>query len=510
MKFSPPRVFFLLVFFACSFAGFVSPLLADEKTPSPLSPDEALQQADDLIENERLQEALGLLKGIDSQESAIVTKVDIRLGRIYLRLNKPSKALEIFESVNFRTMDDAETHLGMAQAQLALGHLVKARAFANMAMKADPGLIDAPLVVARVDNLSGRVVDAGERYRDLIKRQPDNEKVVTGYAEFLADRSDLAKSIEILQRYVERHPLMAEATDLLGQLYWQMDDNATALRYRKLAQKLFEEKGNSYRAKGIEAWLDINSRGRRFTRPQPGGVPKGTPRNYEIARQQPLPIPEGTAYSQGSGFIVNDGTHVVTNRHVIEGGFTFAVRNGLGEVRKAELLDVAAKDDLAVLRLEKPFPVDYSIPFAGMIDPRPGRIAVVMGYPMGGTLGMSQPALTEGVVSKITGLGENPTIFQLTSKLNKGNSGGPVFDNRGNLIGVAVAKLKTTAIYEKTGYLPEDVNLAIKIGRVLELLGQGSQGDVADDTERLELEDLYQMMLPSVVLVISAIKKDGE
>jgi len=477
------------------------------------TPEEILKQAGRLISNEQLDRALGILKKLDPSSRKISSRINNLVGKIYLRLGKPAKALAVFEKVSFSSLDDTESYLGMAQASLALGKLKQARTHASTAIKSDPDLIEAELIIARTEDLGGRVEEARHRIKTLFDRQPGNEKIVVAYGAFLADRVNLKDAIAVLSRYVSAQPLAAEANDLLGQLYWRQGQKSKAARHRLVAVKAFKDRGNKYRADAIMTWIIVNTMGEFGDQSKPREKPKSTevsphktPKSV-LSRPEPLPIPVGATYGQGSGFIVGGGKYVVTNRHVIEGGKSVFVRNGLGEIRHASVVGVGKKDDLAVLKLKKPFPMSYSIPFSHMIDPRPGRAALIMGFPLAEMLGESRPSLTEGIVSKVTGLRENPTIFQLTSNMNKGNSGGPIFDRRGNLIGVAVAKLNKTTILEKEGFLPEDVNLAIKINRVLKMLKQGPNGDIPDKTPKLDLEDIYQQMLPSVVMIIAIIKK---
>lgn len=96
-------------------------------------------------------------------------------------------------------------------------------------------------------------------------------------------------------------------------------------------------------------------------------------------------------------------------------------------------------------------------------------------------------------------------MFLITSKMNKGNSGGPIFDRQGRLIGVAVAKLDTTAIYEKKGVLPEDVNIGIKASRLLSFINRNGGGNQSA-APKISLEELYQAMLAKVVLVAAEAK----
>ena len=537
---------------AALFAGVLGVAAADAAGRDPADVKATLERADALIAIERLEEALGILKSIEAEDPKVDARVETLLGKIYLRIAKPAKALDLFEHASFQTFDDAEPLLGMAQAALALGNLKRARHQASMALRADPDLAEAHLVLAVVDDRGGRVEEAHGRFLQLMRNQPDNEAVVVAYGRFLAEREGLGEASRLLTGYLNRHPFAAEANDLLGQLYWRAGGRAEeALRYRATAAKVFAAQGNEYRAAGLREWLSANDPSGRFTglaapepqtpkrpppptetakaptanppprvpdavearpaeptaRPEPAPRPVAVvmPRHTVLKRPQPLPLRPGAKLQTGSGFVVDNGRRVVTNRHVIDGVQSVVVRSGTGEVRKARVAAIAPNDDLAVLELARAFPASYAVPFAAMADPSPGRAAVVMGFPMMDILGSRQPSLTEGIVSKSSGMRDDPNTFFITSKMNKGNSGGPIFDRRGNLIGVAVAKLDALDVYERKGHMPEDVNIGIKANRVLRFLkrpaGEGRDKALADAS----LEDLYQGMLARVVLIVGEV-----
>jgi S1-C subfamily serine protease len=114
-------------------------------------------------------------------------------------------------------------------------------------------------------------------------------------------------------------------------------------------------------------------------------------------------------------------------------------------------------------------------------------------------LGEGSPSLTNGVVSKRTGLKDDPNTFQITAKVNKGNSGGPVFDMRGNVVGITVGKLDTKKIGEDQGFIPEDVNFAIHVDRLPQMLGTSVHDN--QQADEFSAETLYQSMLAKVVMV---------
>jgi len=202
----------------------------------------------------------------------------------------------------------------------------------------------------------------------------------------------------------------------------------------------------------------------------------------------------------GSGFVVDGGRKIVTNRHVVEGGKEFAVRTGLGEIIKARLLFLSPTDDIAVLELEKPLAADRAIPANAYAKPGVGRNVVVMGYPLWSVLGEGSPSLTNGMVSKRTGLQDDKGTFQLTAKVNKGNSGGPVFDLNGRVVGITVGKLDTKKLQDDQGNTPEDVNFAIHVDRLPALANIQIDNKAAMGAE-LGTEELYQAMLGKVVMV---------
>ncbi|MBW7996804.1 MAG: trypsin-like serine protease [Candidatus Glassbacteria bacterium] len=504
---------------------------ADTSSDSPDQLDAALKQADQLIKIERLDEALAVLKTIDTEKPKASARIDTRLGNIYLRLDRPAKALELFEHAVFSTMEDADAYLGLSQANLALGSLVQARHHARTALRTNPDLIDAHLVLAKADDRSGQVSKARERFAGLMRDQPDSESVIVAYALFLSHRDDVNAATGLLSRFLDRHPFAAEAGDLLGQMYWQQDRKTEALRFRANAARAFRAKGNDFRAEAIISWLESNDPTGNYSgqvepqnppeppplkEPKPSAAPVPGVENAELPdvprpvkvlkRPDPLPLSPGVKISMGSGFIVDGGRYVITNRHVIENTGKIAVRSGTGEVRTVRVARVSSDDDLAVLELSQAFPDNYAIPFTRMADANTGRTAVVMGFPMASMLGGQRPSLTEGIVSKASGMRDDPNTFLITSKMNRGNSGGPVFDRQGNLIGVAVAKLDATKVYEKLGHLPEDVNIAIKASRVLYFLKRPtSMGNQSSGTE-VSLEELYQAMMAKVVLVAAEAK----
>jgi len=510
---------------------------APDAKPSP-----TMELARSLIDAEQFEQAVGVLKQLDSGDGATIAQIDLLFGRIYLAIGKPAKALGFFEEASFASLDgEAEAYLGLAEADLALGDLAKARRNAGLALKTDPDLVAAHLVLARADLRLGKAAEAAARLRKLRSDRPDSEDIAVVLARYLAQQDGAAAGIAELERFIRQMPTAAAAEDARGQLLWAAGRKAEAVQARTTARQLYQDRGQSGRAEAMAAWLKaVDPEGKLAPReataaplpfrveppsaeppkptlqprppveadqlppPPPPSLPPPARRitaAVALAHPEPLPFAPGSPILTGSGIVLEGGRQIITNRHVVEGMTAIAVRNGTGHVRKARVIRLSRDDDLALLEIDRPFPEGAVTPYSDIVEPVPGRAAIVMGYPLIGVLGDEQPALTEGIVAKSMGLGNDPATFQITAKINKGNSGGPVFDRRGHLLGVAVGKMDGGAIVHQTGDAVEDINIGIKGGRILAFLGKSASAEAAGP--EISLEELYQQMLPRAVLIAS-------
>ena len=172
----------------------------------------------------------------------------------------------------------------------------------------------------------------------------------------------------------------------------------------------------------------------------------------------------GTAQAQatlrtGSGFAVSDATHIVTNAHVAEGCRSLRVLLG-NRAEPARLLATDAQADLALLQANLAMP---RLALRAAPAVRLGESVVAFGFPLAGSLSL-EGNLTTGNVSALAGLRDDPVYLQVTAPVQPGNSGGPLLDEGGNVIGVITAKLDAVSIARRTGDIPQNVNFAVKAG----------------------------------------------
>lgn len=173
------------------------------------------------------------------------------------------------------------------------------------------------------------------------------------------------------------------------------------------------------------------------------------------------------AGSTGSGFIVSGTGHVLTNRHVVRACTAVKVRPEGGMARPATIVALDTDDDLALLRTDTTFR-DIAA-FRGGREPRPGEDVVAVGYPLNGLLA-DQVHVTIGSISAMAGLYNDQHELTISTPVQPGNSGGPLLDAFGTVVGVVVTKLNAKVVAEETGDLPQNVNFAIKAGVAREFL----------------------------------------
>lgn len=174
---------------------------------------------------------------------------------------------------------------------------------------------------------------------------------------------------------------------------------------------------------------------------------------------KPAPKPVARGSSSGSGIVVSEAGQVLTNHHVVQACDAHEVIDDTNAVHPATLLAFDARRDLALLTVDKRFASAARV--RSEAAPRLGEAVTVVGYPLVTVLG-SKPTVGFGHVSSTTGIRDNPTQMQISVPIQRGNSGGPVFDQSGAVIGVVVSKLDALKMAARLGDLPQNVNFAIR------------------------------------------------
>lgn len=203
--------------------------------------------------------------------------------------------------------------------------------------------------------------------------------------------------------------------------------------------------------------------------------------------------------SAGSGFVIRPDGYVLTNHHVIANAVRIAVAvPGIGQFHASVVADDEYKD-LALLKIEAAS-LD-ALPIAesrnvSVLDP-----IIVLGYPYGLALG-SEVSASEGRVNAIRDEGKIP-LLQIDANVNPGNSGGPALNDRGEVVGVVVAKLDAAYFLKTTGSIPERVNFAIPIDEARGIIRQAYPlgFNASARTERLTSQQVFDQTRKGTVFV---------
>ncbi len=177
----------------------------------------------------------------------------------------------------------------------------------------------------------------------------------------------------------------------------------------------------------------------------------------------------------GSGFLISERGLVVTNHHVIEDTEHLEVCFvNRGMKWRGKVLVSDKDNDLALVELpdfnyaevsDQPLPFTLGAPDSGKL----GQEVYTLGFPLGSIMG-EKVRLSMGRVSSLFGIHENPRDLQISNPIQQGNSGGPLFNMRGEVVGIVSSGLNAALLYDKMGVLPQNMNFAVKVNFLHKLL----------------------------------------
>ncbi len=226
-----------------------------------------------------------------------------------------------------------------------------------------------------------------------------------------------------------------------------------------------------------------------------GTVEEGTWENDQLKypkEAEPPPVTEVKPQddevleaSSGSGFAVSSDGYVITNNHVIEGCQEVAVYEG-GRAVPVTVITYDLQNDLALLKGD--FTPKTVFALSGE-QPELLQDVYVAGYPFGNEIS-SSIKVTKGIISSLTGIGNNFSNIQIDAALQVGNSGGPILDEWGNVVGVAVSKLDAKYMYDNFGTIPENTNFGIKANVVRNVLDSNGVSSPSPSTSEITKSEL--------------------
>ncbi len=267
--------------------------------------------------------------------------------------------------------------------------------------------------------------------------------------------------------------------------------------------------------KEIERLRRENARLRKENQSKPKQVAKQPP---------PKKAPQPKVGSTGSGFFVSKLGHILTNEHVVRQCGSVTVGDNANKQVTAFVLEKDKRNDLALLRISSTKMASAEtkslisklgvkklglklVPLAsgGLMrsdDIELGEKVLVSGFPYG-ELYSNTIKVTGGMVSAVKGMGDDSAQFQMDAAVQPGNSGGPIYDENGNIVGVVVSQLDPLKVAKTIGSLPQNVNFGIKASTVRQFLtSAGLPTKWSNRTKRKSTKELAQIAKNQTVMVV--------
>jgi S1-C subfamily serine protease len=222
-------------------------------------------------------------------------------------------------------------------------------------------------------------------------------------------------------------PTVEDKANAIALLYLAYRSGATRL-HNQIAAMIPEIPPRQLRAAQLHADILYIRYNHKYLNPTDPPVEPSQPDDTTIG---------GSIISSGSGTIISKSGLVLTAAHVIEPDAEFVFRSG-NKTFEAELLKLDEEHDLALLRIPRGALPHANV--AGNPSMKLGTPVFTIGFPNIAFQGTS-PKLAKGEISGLTGYRDDPSNWQISLPLQQGNSGGALFDAKGQVVGVVVAKL---------------------------------------------------------------------
>ena len=288
---------------------------------------------------------------------------------------------------------------------------------------------------------------------------------------------------------VDRHCFISKlkGSGLFTWRLWQFSDDYKWMQTYAIFDQENAHKGHGYLAIPTTRVAESKSDGWWEGEVQiPDEEPAGTP----------TPEPTYRLIGTGTGFLINKN-FVVTAEHVLQDCNAVSIRHGHKEI-KAKTVARDTSNDLGLIRLQKPIGTPAKLRGGKRI--RLGEMVANYGYPLFGQLSTSA-TITGGNINNLSGAGNDSTVLQFDAPTQPGNSGGPLLDSSGNVVGVAI-QILSKRYADATGHIAQNVNFTIK-STILEVFLKANKVsyEKADSIEELKLPDIAEKAEAFTVLV---------
>lgn len=224
----------------------------------------------------------------------------------------------------------------------------------------------------------------------------------------------------------------------------------------------------------------------------------------DVPVYRPKEFRKEKGFSTGTGFFVTNDGYMVTNFHVIEGATSVTVINPVDKKEfAATVIQSDPANDIAILKIDaRTVGIPLAVNFSGV----KGEEVLTLGFPLVALQGQEQKA-TFGRINALSGIQNDIRFVQIDVPIQPGNSGGPLLNSRGEVIGVVTATLSQIVTLRASGSLPQNVNYAVKVDYLTPALNASkvdrSKVPAGIQNSKLEMAQIVSLRESSVMLVVA-------
>jgi tetratricopeptide (TPR) repeat protein len=409
------------------------------------------------------------------------------------------ESLDAFKEALKINPTDAETYYAIGLNYEQLGNHQEAIAYYKEAVRFKPNDASLYSSLARMHIDLGLNNEAITYYKESLRLNPNNHNVFNDLGVAYYGLDDYLNAMASYKESIRLSPNIATS-------YFNMGEVLEKLAGQKEDIELLKE-AYDYYYKSLERnnrLTEAKDKLRQLTL-----IFEAIKNKTQPSTPQP-PKSKDVAIATGTGFLFGPQDYIITNYHVVKGTSEVKVKFTNGESINAEVVARDTQNDVAILKLTKsPSFQSREMKFGDSSMVRMGDKVFTIGYPHIGIMGF-KPKYTEGVISAVTGIKDNPTVFQTTVPIQPGNSGGPLFNDKGEVVGLTTSSLSLLAI-ESMGAIPQSVNYAVKSSFVKNVIGTipeallSNRGIVVVPTDSNSRSDFIEAISKNVVLILGKV-----
>ena len=384
--------------------------------------------------------------------------------------------------------DDASAHYKLGKVYDKLDRHQEAIVSYNDAVRFDSNFYQAHIDLGYAYEDIGQNQNAIASLREAIRINPDNPEAHIHLGHIFDKLNQDQEAIASFKEAIRTNPDYIFAYYFLGATYAKLGQYHDAIASYRSVVRVFPDDAENVLDHIKDLELKI-------------AQAKTSPSVRQVAPPEEQTPQSGT----GSGFFISKMGHVITNAHVVHNCNKVTVGDNANKQVPAEVINTDRNNDLALLKLSSLEMASAEsrsliqklniavVPLAskGLLrseDVRLGEKVLVAGYPFGDVFS-DTIKVTSGIVSATRGSGDDSGQFQLDAAVQPGNSGGPIYDSGGNIVGVVISQLDKLKMAKAIGSLPENVNFGIKASTVRQFLtSSGLPSKKAEQTEEKSTE----------------------